>query len=174
MRTHRSPLAVRRAALPFLVLAVALAACGDDDGPTTSEESPIAGFARVGQGDSSTASPTSTPTAGPEETPGFFRGTVYGYVPGPDSIATATPLAGVRVTAYVGVPTPAGVTGPGDEVAATVTDALGEWRLPEVPYGAYVIAFAPADGMPYRGAWTVARAWSGSGAGRWVVYLGPR
>lgn len=161
-----SPVLVR----PLVALLLAAAVACGGDGPTESEGSPIAGFARVEQGDSTTATPQATPPA----SPGYFRGTVYGYTPGPDSLATREPLAGVRVTAYVGQPVPSGGMAPGDEVAEAVTGADGGFRLPELPGGDYVVAFAPPASAPYRGVWTIARAWSGSGEGGWVIYLGPR
>ena len=165
MRTRRLPLVLARSPLPLAV--AALVACGGG-GPTGTGGSPIAGFARVEQGDSTTATPQTAPPA----TSGFFRGTVYGYTPGPDSLATAERLAGVRVTAYAGVPVPSGGTAPGREVAAVTTGASGEFRLPDLPGGDYVVAFAPPASSPHRGVWTVARAWSGSGDGGWVILLG--
>lgn len=167
MRMRRSSSVLARPSVTLLLAAAV--ACGGG-GPTESEWSPIAGFARVDQGDSTTA----TPQAAPAASPGYFRGTVYGYTPGPDSLSTRVPLAGVRVTPYVGMPVPSGGTAPGDEVAEVLTGADGAFRLPELPGGDYVVAFTPPASAPYRGVWTIARAWSGSGEGGWVIYLGPR
>ena len=70
------------------------AACADSitSAPTSS---PLAGLTIAARNDTAPSPPSTTePLA-----PGSFHGTVYGYVPGPDTLKNAERLAGVKVTA---------------------------------------------------------------------------
>lgn len=143
----------------------ALAACGGD-GATGPDDGRLSGLSRVEQGDSIPTEPANAPA-----TPGAFHGNVYGYVPGGDTLATRVPLAGVRVTAYESARATDGSVAPGDQVAATVTDAAGAWALPTLPGGEYVVAFVPPAGSGYRGAWAIATAWAHSNDHGWFLML---
>lgn len=146
-------------------LAAALLACGGD-ATTEPEIDHLAGLTRVEQGDSVATAPPNAPTA-----PGRFHGTVWGYVPGGDTLATRVPLGGVRITAYRAVPRSDGGRAPGDEVASTTTAADGTWALPTLPGGEYVVTIVPPSGSGYRGIWATATAWAHSADHPWFTML---
>ena len=152
--------ASRFAAIAFVAIAAACA-----DGPAGPVGDPLAGLAVAERGDTASASPTSTPRS-----PGYFVGTVYGYEPGPDTLASAVRLEGARVTAYVRVDGSEGVTA-GRQVASVLTNAQGHFQLPTLPGGEYVVTFVPAATSPYRGGWTTAEAWQQSGDSPWWIML---
>ena len=146
-------------------LAAALLACGGDSstGPGIDH---LAGLTRVEQGDSVATAPPNAPAA-----PGRFHGTVWGYVPGGDTLATRVPLAGVRITAYrVAIGANDGPA-PGAEVASTTTAADGTWSLPTLPGGEYLETIVPPSGSGYRGIWATATAWAHSADHPWFTML---
>ena len=61
--------------------------------------------------------------------------------------------------------------GVGTVVANIVTDANGDWQLPTMSGGEYVVTFVPPDGSKYRGVWAVAIAHSGSNQQAWFIML---
>jgi hypothetical protein len=153
----------------FVSLGVACA----DGGPEPIENSPMAGLIRVTGVDSGTTTP---PPAG--VTPGYFRGTVRGYsnTNGPDTAATAVLLPNVRVTAYPRIVSSTDTLGVGPAAGTTLTSATGEWQLPTMPGGEYVVTFnpqAPQD-TQYRGAWTVATVHAYSHESPWYIMLPPK
>lgn len=164
MRTVSSIPALGR--LMLALAAAALLACGSD-GPTDPGASQLEGLSRITNADSMPQSPPS----GATQSPGRFHGTVYGYVPGGDTLATRVALPGVRVTAYAGVRAPDGAVSPGAEAASVVTDAGGAFALPSLPGGEYVVTIVPPSGSGYRGAWATATAWEHSGDQPWFVML---
>lgn len=144
-------------------------ACSDS--PTQPAASPIAGLASATTKDSSG---TAVPQPPASSTPGTFHGTVIGksVAGGGDTLATAPRLAGVKVTAYP--TTNAGAANPtlGAAAASVTTGADGQFALPELPGGAYVVTFTPPAGSGYSGQWVTATAYSGSGVYPWWVVLG--
>jgi len=139
-----------------LVAAMAIGCAGDTTAPNI-----LAGMVQVTVADSTGTAPPQEPMA-----PGFFRGVVMGYESGPDTLANAQRLAGVSVKAYARV----GDQPSGDAVAAVTSDANGEWQLPTLPGGEYVVTFTPA-GNTYHGAWTIGRTSASSGEHKWWIML---
>jgi hypothetical protein len=149
--------------LATVVLALAAACSGDD--PASPGDDPLAGLTAATRGDTAPEAPPDLPRG-----PGYFVGTVYGYDPGPDTLASAVKLAGVRVSAFTRVDTGEGVTA-GRQVATVLTDAKGFFQLPTLPGGEYVVTFVPGAASPYRGGWTTAGAWQQSGDNPWYIML---
>ena len=154
--------------LPFVLAAIALLAatssCSDTD-PGAPDGDPLAGLAAATRGDTAAAPPPEAPPS-----PGYFRGTVYGYEPGPDTLASAVRLDDVRVTAYVRAETSEGVVA-GRQVATVLTNTEGFFQLPTLAGGEYVVTFVPPAASPYRGGWTTAGAWQQSGDNPWYIML---
>ena len=153
-----------RAAIVATIVAAAVA-CGSDGG-TGPEPDLLAGLSRVEQDDSIATAPSGEAVA-----PGHFHGTVYGYVPGGDTLATRSPLPGVRFTAYRAVAGSNGSRAPGDAVATTLSGADGGWSLGTLAGGEYVVTIVPPEGSGYRGVWALATAWARSGDHPWVTML---
>ena len=108
----------------------------------------------------------------PSQGDGFFRGVVRGYSEAdfPDTLKSAKPLANTVVTAY-----PAELTDRepklGPAKASVVTNADGEFTLPTLPGGLYVVTFTPPAGASYDSGWTLATAHPGSGDRPWIIML---
>ena len=154
--------------LPFALAALALLAATSscsDSGPAAPDSDPLAGLAAATRGDTAEAPPPEAPPS-----PGHFVGTVYGYEPGTDTLASAVRLRDVRVTAYERAETSEGV-GAGRQVATVLTNALGFFHLPTLPGGEYVVTFVPPASSPYHGGWTTAGAWQQSGDHPWHIML---
>ena len=156
---------IPRHALGLACIALVVAVACSDNGPAGPGPDPLAGLTAATRGDTAPEPPQSTPRG-----PGFFVGTVYGYEPGPDTLASAVKLEGARVTAFVRVDTGDGVAA-GRQVASVVTNAQGFFQLPTLPGGEYVVTFVPPSASPYRGGWTVAAAWQQSGDSPWYIML---
>jgi hypothetical protein len=163
-----APAILRSPALSLALAATFAFACADDD-TTSPVPSPLAGLARVAPNDNDT---TTTPPVG--ATPGFFHGTVLGPSAagaGPDTLATAPRVANVRVNAYLRVASSTDTLGIGPLIASVMTDANGEWTLPVLPGGLYIVTFTVPDGSPYTGVWATAIAHSHSSDYPWWVVL---
>lgn len=161
MRISRTAAALFSAAS---ILAGAVA-CSNAD-PSGPENNPLAGLTVATRGDSA-------PNEAPEPDslgPGHFEGTLYGYDPGPDTLANAVRIEGARVTAYEREEANGQVVA-GDQVASVFTNAQGFFRLPTLPGGSYVVTFVPPASSPYRGGWTSAQAWPHSGDSPWYIML---
>ena len=154
-----------RAQLGAACIAVLLAAACSDHDPAGPGNDPLAGLTEAERGDTATSPPPSVPRG-----PGHFVGTVYGYDPGPDTLASSVRLEGARVTAFVLVQTPDTVVA-GRQAASVLTNAQGFFQLPTLPAGEYIVTFVPPAGSPYRGGWTVAEAWQQSGDSPWYIML---
>jgi hypothetical protein len=104
-----------------------------------------------------TGSPPPTPTG-----PGVFQGVIAGEgesTPERSADALGPDLPNVRVTVYqIAARTSVGGLRLGQEVATTVSNSFGEFQLPEIPGGEYVVTFVPPDGSAYQGAYWVATA----------------
>ncbi len=157
-----------RRSLGVACIALALAAACSDRDPAGPGDDPRAGLTIAERGDSATTPPPSEPRG-----PGFFLGTVYGYEPGRDTLATAVRIEGARVTAFVLVAT-ADTLVAGRQAATVLTNAQGFFQLPTLPAGRYIVTFVPPSGSPYRGAWTTAEAWRQSGDRPWHIMLARR
>src|SRR5687767_8669398 len=132
-----------RAQLGAACIAVVLAtACSDRD-PAGPGNDPLAGLTEAERGDTVTTPPPSVPRG-----PGHFVGTVYGYDPGPDTLASSVRLPGARVTAFVLVQSPDTVVA-GRQVASVLTNSQGFFQLPTLPAGEYIVTFVPPEGSPY-------------------------
>jgi hypothetical protein len=80
------------------------------------------------------------------------------------------------VTAYPRIASSTDTLGVGPAAGTTLTSATGEWQLPSMPGGDYVVTFnpqAPQD-TQYRGVWTVATAHATSHEGSWYIMLPPK
>jgi hypothetical protein len=151
----------------ILLVAVTVAACADRAATQPAGESPLVGLSVAGRNDTAQA-----PTNPAEPSPGFFRGTVYGYVPGTsDTLETAERLSGVRVTAYPRVPSRSDPYAVGPAAASVTTDANGGFVLPTLPGGEYAVTFTPPETSKYRAGWTVGVAYAGSGDHPWWIML---
>ena len=161
-----------RASALAMAFVVSIGVACADTGPEPIDGSPLAGLTRVTRDDSGTTTP---PPAG--VTPGYFRGTVRGYsTNGPDTTANAVLLPNVRVTAYPRLVSSTDTLGVGPAAGTTLTSATGEWQLPSMPGGEYVVTFnpqAPQD-TQYRGVWTVATAHANSHESPWYIMLPPK
>jgi hypothetical protein len=154
----------RRMFAVFLAAAV-MYGCSEKS-PQEPTGSPIAGLGRIADNDTTSGSPTTAP--------GYFRGTVLGpAIPGsgPDSMSTAPRIAGVRVAAYVRTDDGSGDVTVGAEVATALTDSNGEFTLPEMPPGPYVVTFTVPSTSAYRGVWATSYIHAGSADYPWWVVL---
>ena len=141
MHSHtRSPFA----AVALVLVAGLFAACAHDSS-TAPTGGPLAGLNETTSNDS--ASTTNQSNSGP----GYFHGTVLGTpTPGPDSMATAPRIANVSVTIYQEVRTAAGIQA-GTEMGSVLTNTAGQFTLPMLPAGDYVVTFVPPSDSPYHG-----------------------
>jgi hypothetical protein len=131
-----------------LVAAAVVAAACATDGPTAPGGT-LAGLNQTTTNNGTAPGDTNPPAPGP----GYFRGTVIGQsAPGAgnDSLATAPRIAGVRVTIYDMVRSETGVR-TDTERGSVVTDASGQFTLPTLPGGDYIVTFVPAAGSAYHG-----------------------
>ena len=147
------------------LIAVLALACADSAAPVSS---PLDGLARVSTDDTG-----STTTPPPAPGPGSFHGVVKGYKSGlGDTAVTAQGIEGVKVTAYARtMPTPTDSVGVGAEAASVLTDASGVFQLPVLPFGEYIVTFAPSAGSKYRGGWSIGTATTTSNASGWFIML---
>jgi hypothetical protein len=141
IRGHRARLA---AALALVVAA----ACGKDAAPavTTPATTSLGGMQQVASND--TVRQGTTLTTGP----GYVHGTVMGPLEGPttgDSLAAKVKLAGVTVTIYQLVRGADGAVSKGAQAGSNTTNAQGQFQLPTVPGGDYVVTFVPPTGSGY-------------------------
>jgi hypothetical protein len=151
-----------------IALVTFTSACADS-GPTSSS-SPLAGLTRGATGDSS-----STPPDTAASSPGYFHGTVLGheqFTSGTDTLNALPRVANARVTAYSHAsPTSGDTLGVGPEVASVLTGANGQFQLPTLPGGLYIVTINPPSGSKYQGVWVTAIAHSHSGDYSWWVVL---
>ena len=153
------------------VLTRGILACADG-GSAPIGDSPLSGLSRVSTNDS-TGAPVPAPPA--NLSPGYFRGTVRGYstASGPDTMATAVKLANVRVTAYPRIESRTDTLGTGPAAGSVLTDANGEFTMPTIPGGEYIVTFNPQapEDTQYRGVFTVATIHADSHESPWFIML---
>ena len=160
-----------RVVAPSLLFAAFVIACSDSR-PAAPDggADPLQGRVQLQSPD--TAISGGGPSTAPSQGDGFFRGAVRGYSEAdfPDTLRSAKPLASVTVTAY-----PATLTDRepklGPAKASVVTNAQGEFTLPTLPEGLYVVTFTPPGGASYDSGWTLATAHPGSGDRPWIIML---
>jgi len=174
--------AVTRVGLGVLIVAAALA-CSSQDG-TGVDQGPLAGLKQSSATDSSGNSlpPTSghdTATASPggstggidtlHSEPGYFRGYVRSseVIQGTDTLAGSVRIPDVKVDAYARLADGAA----GALTASVVSNAQGEWQLPTLPAGHYVVTFTPPANSQYQGVWVTATPNSHSHEWPWWVTL---
>lgn len=157
----------------WLLLAVALAACGE----TTQEptpQNPLAGLVSkeavdsAGKGVSQPLSPQGS---------GYVRGTVLApSAPGAgnDSLNTATRIPGVVIRIYPVLGDPGGASPTLGALQATVTtDANGQFQTPVIDgsLGWHVLTFTPPTGSGYQAVWSRTQFWTQSSVHPWWVTL---
>jgi len=159
------------ATLGLLFTAIAIAC--KDTGPTI-DTSPLAGLTRVQSNDTGVTAPPPGPA-----TPGAFHGIVLGqgdWQPGTntDTLANAPKIANARVTAYPRLEKSGTDTlGVGPAAASVLTNQNGEFQMPELPGGEYIVTFNPQapDDLKYKGAWSIATIHSHSNDYAWWIML---
>jgi hypothetical protein len=140
------------------------------DGPTETDDSPLAGLSQRDGGDS-VGNPLPPPPTNP--TPGSFHGTVLGPSEpgtGGDTLATAPRVSGVVVTAY---PVTGGSQADpdlGQAEKSVTTGADGKFAL-TLSGGNYVVTFNPPSSGIYGGVWVTASTSATSNDHPWWVIL---
>lgn len=163
MRVSRFALAA------VLAVAATTAACSDDSATTQPPvTTPLAGLSATSSNDTVT-SPQPTPSGS-----GFFHGTVMAPSvtgPGTDTLKTSTKIPDVRVTIYPRLSTNASDMSVGPAAGSVLTDAQGQFTLPTLPAGDYVVTFVPPESSIYRGSYAWGPLRSNSGQFAWWVVL---
>lgn len=158
---------VAACAIAFVGITVA---CGGDAPATGPLTTPLAGLV---PGASNDSSPVTNPP--PDPTPGSFHGTVMGhspFPPGTDTLSQLPRIAGARVTAYAhGQPSAGDTLGVGPQVASVTTDANGQFQIPTLPGGLYIVTIVPQAGSQYQGVYVAAIAHAHSADYPWWVVL---
>jgi hypothetical protein len=163
----RSPFA----AVALVLVAGLFAACAHDSS-TAPTGGPLAGLSETTSNDS--ASDSASAYNQSNSGPGYFHGTVFGTpTPGPDSMATAPRIANVSVTIYQEVRTTAGIQA-GTEMGSVLTNTAGQFTLPTLPAGDYVVTLVPPSDSPYHGMYASAPLNGNSPNYPWWVVLSKR
>jgi hypothetical protein len=174
--------ATPRASL-LIAIAAAAVACADQTS-TAIDHDPLAGLEQSSANDSSgnALPPTSghdTATATPggpvggidtlQSEPGYFRGIVRSseMIQGADTLAGSVRIPDVKVDAYARLNN----GDPGALAASVVSNAQGEWQLPTLAAGHYVVTFTPPANSAYQGVWVTATPNSHSHDYPWWVTL---
>lgn len=163
-----------------VALASVAVACSNDT--TTAPGTSLANLTLVGV-DSGTGSGGSTggtgsggstggTTAGNGQ-PGYFRGRILGSVqnPGNDSLTAAPALADVRVAIAARRVGASGALEAGPELGAATTNQNGEFQLPTVPAGEYVVTFLPPQSSLFDAGYSVSPLDGNSSSRPWTVVL---
>lgn len=160
-------------ALALVAAAVVGIACSESaEGPIATTTSPLSGLLKGLTNDSAPTSPTTPTTA----TSGTIHGTVRGQAlpgSGPDTMATAPRVANVKVNAYKLVLDGTTPTA-GEPVGATTTNANGEFALPSLPSGTYLVTFVPTNDSKYRGQYVFGPVNSLTDRYPWYIVLSNR
>ncbi|HEX6050661.1 MAG TPA: carboxypeptidase-like regulatory domain-containing protein, partial [Gemmatimonadaceae bacterium] len=135
----------------------AAAMCVGCESPTRAPQLDLQGLRQSTPTDSA-GSPV--PPGSSEATPGYIRGVVRSselkQPTGPDTLVNSVRLAGVRVVALPVTDLTKLPPTTGAAAAEVTTNANGEFTLPQLPGGPYVVTFTPPAGSDYQGVWTVA------------------
>jgi hypothetical protein len=152
------------------VIGITVACGGGDTAATGPLTTPLAGLVPGATNDSS---PVTNPP--PDPTPGSFHGTIMGhsvFPPGTDTLSTLPRIVGARVTVFAhGQPTTSDTLGVGAQVASVTTDANGQFQIPTLPGGLYIVTIAPPAGSKYQGIYVAAIAHAHSADYPWWVVL---
>ena len=175
-----------------LALLVGIVACAADHSPTgTSDPTPLRGLRQAGATDSSgTPVPSGTGTGNPvpgpdttsgnptqpaDNTPGYVHGVVRAsdLVQGPDTLVSSVRIANVRVAAYPVTDWSSTAPQPhtGSLAAEVFTDSNGEFTLPTLAAGHYVVTFTPPQDSKYQGVWVTTTISGSSKDYPWWVTL---
>lgn len=163
----------RRVQYGVLVSALMLvgftAACSSDDttGPTQ-QVSPLAGLSATARNDTvTTPAPANTGS-------GYFRGTVMGpsaVGATGDTLSSAPRVPGVVVNIYPRLADVNGQVTVGAVAGTSTTNAQGQFQLPELPAGEYVVRFMPPEASAYKGTYSIGSLRSNSSSFPWWVVL---
>lgn len=151
-------------------------ACGTD-GPTAIDVSPKAGLKSSQAQDSAATTPAPTPPASSNPTPGYVHGTVRApgatAGPGQDTLSASIRIPGAIVTAYPRVRSTIDTAGAGPMAAQVIANANGEFQLPTLPGGEYIVTFNPPASLAatYGGVWVTATIHENSHQFAWWVTL---
>jgi hypothetical protein len=152
-----------------LLAAVICAGC---ESPTRAPQLDLKGLRQATPTDSA-GSPV--PPGTTEATPGYIRGVVRSselkQPTGPDTLVNSVRLAGVRVAALPVTDPSTSPPATGAVAAEVTTNANGEFTLPQLPGGAYVVTFTPPAGSDYQGVWTMTTINSRTADYPWWVTL---
>ncbi len=152
-----------------LVSACLFTACSDSNTePQQPATGVLAGLSAGARNDTvTTPAPTATGS-------GNFRGTVMGPSvtgPGTDTLSTSPRIADVKVTIYPKLADVNGEIAVGPAAGSTTSDAQGQWTLPTLPAGDYVVTFVPPENSIYRGSYAFGPLRSNSNLYQWWVVL---
>ena len=106
--------------------------------------------------------------------PGYFHGTVTGSsasASGNDTLSTASRLAGVVVTIYERKTDTADSVSVGEPRGSVTTGADGEFTLPMLPAGSYVVTLVPPANSGFYGAYAFGPLRENSSEYPWRVVL---
>jgi hypothetical protein len=151
-------------------------ACASD-GPTAIDSSPKDGLRSSQAQDSAATTPAPTPAPASNPTPGYVHGTVRApganAGPGQDTLSASIRIAGAIVTAYPRVRSTLDTAGAGPMAAQVIADANGQFQLPTLPGGEYIVTFNPpvALSATYGGVWVTATIHENSHVFPWWVTL---
>ena len=164
-----------RTATVLIATGFAFACAGE--APTASESSPKAGLRSAQVQDSASSTPAPTPPPSTPPTPGYVHGTVRApggsAPPGQDSLSASVKIPGAIVTAYPRVRSTLDTAGAGPMAAQVTTDANGQFTLPTLPGGEYIVTFNPPASLSavYGGVWVTTTIHSGSSDFPWWITL---
>lgn len=152
-----------------LVAAAVYAGC---ESPTRVPQLELQGLTQATATDSA-GSPVPPGTA--EATPGYIRGVVRSSEltrpNGPDTLVNSVRVAGVRVAALPVTDLSTSPPTTGAVAAEVTTNANGEFVLPQLEGGPYVVTFTPPAGSPYQGVWVMVTIDSKTADHAWWVTL---
>ena len=150
----------------------AVVLCAGCESPTRVPQFDLQGLTQTTATDSA-GSPL--PPGNAEATPGYIRGVVRSSElqrpEGPDTLVNSVRLAGVRVAALPVTDLSTSPPTTGATAAEVTTNANGEFTLPRLPGGLYVVTFTPPVGSDYQGVWTIVTINSSTADYPWWVTL---
>lgn len=151
-----------------LVSACIFTACSDSSTEPQPQTTVLSGLSASARNDTvTTPAPSATGT-------GNFRGTVMGPAvtgPGTDTLSTSPRIANVTVTIYPRLADVNGEITLGAAAGSTKSNAQGQWTLPTLPAGDYVVTFVPPENGIYRGTYSFGPLRSNSNQYAWWVVL---
>ncbi|MGV3710578.1 MAG: hypothetical protein ACO1Q7_17235 [Gemmatimonas sp.] len=152
----------------LLIATCVFAACSDSSTEPQPQTSVLTGLSAGTRNDTVTTPAPNTSGSG------NFRGTVMGPSvtgPGTDTLATSPRIANVTVTIYPRLADVNGEITLGAAAGSTTSNAQGQWTLPTLPAGEYVVTFVPPENSNYRGSYAFGPLRSNSNQYAWWVVL---